>query len=141
MAKREKQNRYSLEFRQMAVGRMKLGDNVSQLSRELAVDRTFLYHWKRKHDRQPNSRVALPEPDWRDKRVEEREAKISQLEGIIGGQWLELNFFESALRRVEEKARKSGGNVSRRNPWQDAIARRTKHPAHVRAGRREPSQL
>lgn len=115
MAKREKQKRYSLEFREMAVRRMKLGDNVSQLSRELGVDRTCLYHWKQKHDRRPYSRVALPEPDWRDKRIEELEAKISRLEGIIGGQWVELDFFGSALRRVEEKARKSGvngGNVS-----------------------------
>jgi len=42
MAKREKQKRYSLEFREMAVRRMKLGDNVNQLSRELGVDRTCL---------------------------------------------------------------------------------------------------
>jgi len=76
MAKREKQKRYSLEFREMAVRRMKLGDNVSQLSRELGVDRTCLYHWKRKHDRRPYSRVALPEPGWRDKRIETLEAKI-----------------------------------------------------------------
>jgi transposase-like protein len=110
MAKREKQKRYSLEFREMAVRRMKLGDNVSQLSRELGVDRTCLYHWKRKHDRRPYSRVVLPEPDWRDQRIEELEAKISRLEGIIGGQWVELDFFESALRKVEEKGRKSGGN-------------------------------
>jgi len=110
MAKREKQKRYSLEFREMAVRRMKLGDNVSQLSRELGVDRTCLYQWKRKQDRRPYSRVALPEPDWRDKRIEALEAKISRLEGIIGGQWLELDFFESALRRVEEKARTSGAN-------------------------------
>ena len=43
MAKREKQKRYSLEFREMAVRRMKLGDNVSQLSRELGVDRTLSF--------------------------------------------------------------------------------------------------
>ncbi len=106
----EKQKRYSLEFRERAVRRMKLGDNVSQLARELGVDRTCLYVWKRKLDRRPYSRVARPERDWRDNRIEELEAKIARLEGIIGGQWLELDFFESALRRIEEKARKSGGD-------------------------------
>jgi transposase-like protein len=110
MAKLEKQKRYSLEFREMAVRRMKLGDNVSQLSRELGVDRTCLYDWKRKQDRRPYSHVVRAKADWRDKRIEELEAKILRLEGIIGGQWLEVDFFESALRRVEEKARRSGGN-------------------------------
>ena len=110
MAKREKQRRYSLEFREMAVRRMRLGENVSRLSRELGVDRGILYDWKRKQDLRPYSRVVSPEPDWRDKSIEELEAKISRMEGIIGGQWLELDFFESALRRVEEKARTSGGS-------------------------------
>ncbi len=40
--------RYSKEFQERAVRRMKLGDNVSQLARELGVDRTCLYAWKRK---------------------------------------------------------------------------------------------
>lgn len=104
-----KQKRYSLEFRERAIRRMKLGGNISQLARELGVERTCLYIWKRKMDRQPYSRVARPEKDWRDNRIEELEAKITRLEGIIGGQWLELDFFESALRRIEEKERRKGG--------------------------------
>jgi transposase-like protein len=42
-----KQLRYSKEFQERAIRRMKLGDNVSQLARELGVDRTCLYRWKR----------------------------------------------------------------------------------------------
>lgn len=115
-----KQKRYSLEFRERAVRRMKLGDNVSQLARELGVDRTCLYVWKRKLDRRPYSRVARPERDWRDNRIEELEAKIARLEGIIGGQWLELDFFESALRRIEEKRRNSGGDGERASTLKSA---------------------
>ena len=103
-----KQKRYSLEFRERAIRRMKLGGNISQLARELGVERTCLYIWKRKMDRQPYSRVGRPKQDWRDNRIEELEAKITRLEGIIGGQWLELDFFESALRRIEEKGRRKG---------------------------------
>jgi hypothetical protein len=99
-----------LEFRERAVRRMKLGENISQLARELGVDRTCLYVWKRKADRRPYSRVAVQDPDWRDNRIKELETKITQMEGIIGGQWLELDFFESALRRIEEKGRRKGGN-------------------------------
>ena len=55
-----------------------------------------------------DTEVADQEPDWRDHRIEELEGKIARLERVIGGQSLDLNFFESALRRVEETARKSG---------------------------------
>src|SRR5438874_13490590 len=92
-----KQKRYSLEFRERAVRRMKLGGNISQLARELGVDRTCLYVWKRKADRRPYSRVAVPDPDWRDNRIKELETKITQMEGIIGGQWLDLVFFGSGF--------------------------------------------
>ena len=49
--------RYSKEFQERAVRRMKLGENVSQLSRDLGVHRTCLYAWKRKLGRQPYGRV------------------------------------------------------------------------------------
>lgn len=105
-----KQKRYSLEFRERAVRRMKLGDNVSRLARELGVDRTCLYTWKRKLEQRPYRKKANPEVDWRDHRIEELEAKVTRLEGIIGSQWLELDFFESALRRIEGGARTRSGN-------------------------------
>jgi transposase-like protein len=104
-----KQTQYSLAFRERAIRRMKLGDNVSKLARELGVDRTTLYGWKRKLEKRRYRKLADQEPDWRDHRIEELEAKITRLERIIGGQWSELDFFESALRRVDGKARKSGG--------------------------------
>jgi len=103
-----KQKRYSLEFQERAVRRMKLGDNVSQLSEELGVHRTCLYMWKRKQERRGNRRCPVGDPDWRDQRIEELEGKLTRLEGVIGGQWLELDFLESALRRIEGKGPRSG---------------------------------
>ena len=105
-----KQKRYSLEFRERAVRRMKLGDNISRLSRELGIDRSCLYIWKRKLEQRPYRRKGGSEKDWRDHRMEELEAKITRLEGIIGSQWLELDFFESALRRIEGRVRKKSSN-------------------------------
>ena len=49
--------RYSKEFQQRAVRRMKLVENVSQLARDLGVHRTCLSAWKRKLGRQPYVRV------------------------------------------------------------------------------------
>ena len=41
-----KVKRYSTRFRQRVVERMRL-ENVSQLSRELGLDRSMMYIWKR----------------------------------------------------------------------------------------------
>jgi transposase-like protein len=107
MAKNYK--RYPMRFRERAVERMKLGENVSQLARELGVDRVSLYLWKRKLEGH-RTRVSGKERNERDLRIEELEGKLARLEGVVGRQWLELDFFESALRRIEEMRRKNGGN-------------------------------
>jgi transposase-like protein len=107
-----RQQRYSKEFQERAIRRMKLGDNVSQLSRELGVHRTCLYRWKRQLGLRPQGRKRAVEEDWRDRRIETLEAKIARLERIVGGQWQELDFFESALRRIEKKSAMTGGGVS-----------------------------
>jgi transposase-like protein len=111
-----KQQRYSKEFQERAVRRMKLGDNVSQLSRELGVHRTCLYRWKRQLGLRPKGRKRAVEEDWRDRRIETLEAKIARLERIVGGQWQELDFFESALRRIEKKDAMTRGGGNRSTP-------------------------
>ncbi|MBI5634457.1 MAG: transposase [Nitrospirae bacterium] len=40
--------RHPQAFRQMAVERLKRCDNISELSRELGVNRGLLYGWRRK---------------------------------------------------------------------------------------------
>src|SRR5215469_4574958 len=74
-ASMSKQTRYSLAFRERAIRRMKLGDNASKLARELGVHRTTLYGWKRKLAKRRYRKMADLEPDWRDHRIEELEAK------------------------------------------------------------------
>lgn len=130
-----KQIRYSQAFKERAVHRMKLGDNVSKLARELGVDRTCLYMWKRKLEKRRYRKFADQVPDWRDHRIEELEAKIARFERVIGAQSVDLDFLESALRRVRGKQRRAATMEGRhlgRNPQPDAIARwRTEHPAPV----------
>ena len=111
-----RQQRYSKEFQERAVRRMKLGDNISQLSRQLGVHRTCLYRWKRQLGLRPQGRKRAVEEDWRDRRIETLEAKIARLERIVGGQWQELDFFESALRRIEKKDVTTGGGASASTP-------------------------
>jgi transposase-like protein len=108
--------RYSKEFQERAVRRMKLGENVSQLARDLGVHRTCLYRWKRQLGLRPQGRKRAVEEDWRDRRIETLEEKISRLERIVGGQWQELDFFESALRRIDADAAMSGAGGSASTP-------------------------
>ena len=113
MAKNVK--RYSMRFRQRVVERMLLEPNIAQLSRELRLDRSMMYIWKRKLEKRAYGSVRSGEVNVRDKQIKELQDKISGLEGVIGRQALELDFFEGALRRIEEscqKRRNSGGTTS-----------------------------
>src|SRR5580700_3275147 len=102
--------RYSMRFRQRVVERMQLEKNIVQLSRELGLDRSMMYIWKRKLEKRAYGNVRSGEVNLRDRQVKELEAKIAGLEGVIGRQALELDFFEGALRRIRETAARSGGN-------------------------------
>src|ERR1700730_8426699 len=99
--------RYSKEFQERAVRRMKLGENVSQLARELGVDRTCLYAWKRKLGRGPYHHGVRA---WRI--GETRGSKSSKPKSpawkALSAQWQELDFFESALRRIDADAAMTG---------------------------------
>jgi transposase-like protein len=108
MAKHVK--RYSMRFRRRVVERMMLEKNISQLSRELGLDRSMMYIWKRKLEKRAYGNVRSGEVNVRDRQIQELQAKIAGLAGVIGRQALELDFFESALRRIRETAPPSGDN-------------------------------
>ena len=99
--------RYSMRFRQRVVERMQLEGNISALSRELGLDRSMMYIWKRKLEKRAYGNVRSGEVNPRDKQIQELQAKIAGLEGVIGRQALELDFFESALRRTKGTAQPS----------------------------------
>lgn len=94
---------YPIRFRQRAVERLELGESATRLAQELGVHRTTLYGWKRKIEKRRRARPAGKPRDSRDLRIEELEAKVARLEGMVGRQWLELDFFDSALRRIKDK--------------------------------------
>jgi len=103
--------RYSMRFRQRVVERMQLEKNISQLSRELGLDRSMMYIWKRSG-----------EVNVRDRQIQELQAKIAGLEGVIGRQVMELDFFESALRRTRETVQPSGGDGENTSTLKSAAA-------------------
>src|SRR5512138_2931035 len=107
--KRKRYQRYPVGLKQQAVGRMRLGENVAALARELKVDRSTLYVWLREAEGRPYRAEAAQE-DPRERRIRELEAKVAGLEGALGRKDLELDFFGQALRAVEELRRKKSGS-------------------------------
>lgn len=109
MRKREK--KYSLEFQQAAVERMKTCTNVAALARDLQVRRKWLYAWRMELDPEWADRglelaaPAPPELAEERRRTEELSERIRQLERLAGQQALDLNFFKAALRAMEQQRR------------------------------------
>ena len=132
MAKNVK--RYSMRFRQRVVERMQLEDNIVQLSRELGLDRSMMYIWKRKLEKRAYGNVRSGEEvNLRDRQVKELEAKIAGLEGVIGRQALELDFSKVPCEGSgrQPRAAAMARPHLRRNPKSDPIARRNNSSADV----------
>ena len=113
---RRKWERWPVEFRQRAVERMKSCQNVKVLAKELGVTRQLLYVWKQQ---QAEGRSKAREPgaseDPRERRIRDLERQVGDLKGVIGEKTLEVDFFASALRRIEasrQRKGKSGGTAS-----------------------------
>ena len=126
---------YSREFKLAAVRRLVGGEGASALSRELGVLPRNLYRWLDRFreggavalrpDGRPTSAelvlrqsgvaigpplAGVPPPDPPDE-LDLARARIAELERKIGRQELELDFFQQALRHVEEARRPSGERV------------------------------
>jgi transposase-like protein len=104
---------YSVEFKQQALERMRRGENVSALARELKVRRKLLYDWKRTVEqgrplRGPGRLKA--QPSTAESPAPAAEKRIQELEALVGRLTLENRFFKGALQRIEDLPQASGGN-------------------------------
>ena len=96
--------KYSPEFRARALERLKSSDNVSALARELKIARKWLYLWR------DQARVPADRPSAADRERERLRKRVAELEQLVGQQTAEIDFFEGALRRVEERRQNSGAS-------------------------------
>jgi transposase len=90
--------KYSAEFRQQALARLKECDNVAALARELGIRRKWLYKWREDADK-------AQKQDRREQAAAARK-KVADLERLVTRQALEIDFFRGALQRIEERRRK-----------------------------------
>lgn len=104
-----KGQRYSKEFRQQAVERMKGCDNIVRLSRELGICRRVLYNWRDRLD-------ETGPPPLRSRELIFRK-QISKLKRLLANKTLEVDFFRHALQKVGARRRQkqtSGDEASTR---------------------------
>ena len=99
MAKR----RYSDHFRQVAVERMKGCENIVVLTKELGVSRRQLYRWRDELD--PEGEAG--KPPGQKSRVSTLRKEVNQLKRVLAEKTLEVDFFRSALQKVEARRQQS----------------------------------
>jgi|SRR5215469_11806587 transposase-like protein len=88
----------------MAVERLKACDNIVALSEELGVHRRLLYNWRDQLDPVDVGDQAPPE----NSRESTLRKEVSQLKRLLAEKTMEVDFFRSALRKVEARRQKSG---------------------------------
>ena len=106
-------SRYSLEFRRIAVERMKGCNNIVALAAELGVERKSLYLWREQLD--PESVIRRPPGRPARSRATELEKEVTRLKRVLADKTLELDFFKGALQKVTARRRQSknsGGKTS-----------------------------
>ena len=87
MAKR-RVRRYTNEFKQMCVERMKQCDNIGGLAKELSIHRRMLYRWRDQFD--PVEKGAGPAPPSLSEATLRKE--VSRLKQALADKTLELDF-------------------------------------------------
>ena len=96
MANQKGRGGYPHLFRQMAVARLKAGENLEALARELKVNRRSLYRWRGQADpANCEQESPLSEPELRQ--------RVERLSKLVAEKTLEADFFKSALQKVEAR--------------------------------------
>jgi transposase len=104
--------RYSKEFRETAVERLRGCENIVALAKELRVSRRQLYRWRDELDPEIPGRGG---PPGQSARASTLRKEVNHLKRVLAEKTLEVDFFKSALQKVEARRQpssKSGEKAS-----------------------------
>jgi transposase-like protein len=101
---------------------LKSCSSVSGLARELGIRRKWLYKWRNQARAKPaatggDAKSPAPAEAVRGPEKEALRQRVAELEGLVGRQTAEIDFFRCALRRVEDRRQskgETGGEASTR---------------------------
>ena len=98
---------YSREFRMEVVRRIREGEKVPALSRELGIHRKLLYEWTRRvnegGEANLRQRGRPRKEDTMSPAAGNAARQIAELERTVAHQQLIIEFFRHALQRVDER--------------------------------------
>jgi transposase-like protein len=117
MPKKAKWRRHPVEFKRQIVERMKTCENIHELARELKLERKLLYTWKYQFEGRPEPRHANLATTAEERKDKQLRDEIAKLKAALADKTLEVDFFQSALRRIEEGRQnntETGGSASMR---------------------------
>jgi transposase len=100
----QKRRRYSKEFRRRAVQRMRNCENIVALAEEIGVSRIQLYRWR---DQQDLAEQGGGESSSQNSRESTLRKEMNQLKRVLAQKTLEVDFFKSALQKVEARRQRS----------------------------------
>jgi transposase-like protein len=95
--------RYTKEFREIAVERLRGCENIVALARELQVSRRQLYRWRDELDPE----IPRMEAPGQDARASTLRKEVNHLKRVLAEKTLEVDFFRSALQKVEARRQQS----------------------------------
>jgi|SRR5579872_1304140 transposase-like protein len=91
--------RYTKEFREFAVERLRGCENIVALAKELHVSRRQLYRWRDEMDPELPGMEALGQQA----RTSTLRKEVNHLKRVLAEKTLEVDFFRSALQKVEAR--------------------------------------
>lgn len=91
------------EFREFAVERLRGCENIVALTKELHVSRWQLYRWRDEMDPE----IPGMEAPGQQARTSTLRKEVNHLKRVLGKKTLEVDFFRSALQRVEARRQPS----------------------------------
>jgi len=120
---------FTTEFKERAVLRLEAGDQFSALAAELGVRRKLLYDWakayrahgvaglNRKRGPKPGGRRSSPTPARPTPAdpLAQAQARVAELERLVGRQQVDLDFFRRALRLTDASSPSGSAPTSTRS--------------------------
>jgi len=107
----KKWRRHTAEFKLQAVQRMKTSPNITDLAKELGIERKLLYTWRNEIEgRARKAEIGTPlSPE--DRRVTQLEKELAKTRVALAREVVKNDFFRSALRNLEVSTQNSGSSA------------------------------
>ena len=120
---------FTTEFKERAVLRLEAGEQFSALAAELGVRRKLLYDWakayrehgaaglNRKRGPKPGGQRSSSPPDRTTPAdpLAQAQARVAELERLVGRQQVDLDFFRRALRLTDAASPSGSAPISTRS--------------------------